>query len=82
MKAYSFESLVSYLDETHQEVKVSSLRSHGFNILEGHNITFNAHILPNNRYAGHMVQVQTNSTYLDDVEDVTDDGLSRYLSSL
>lgn len=78
---YTLTALTDFLVKYYQhikEIKVTRLEAWGFNDMEGYQWNINVKVtFLNGRYK--LVKVATNSTYLDELDEVTPENLTEWL---
>lgn len=81
MKYYTLQALMDFLSkyaEYVKEIRVTKLHPHSFNDMEGYQWDINVKVIfLNGRYK--LVKVATNSTYLDELDEITPEDLTEWL---
>lgn len=78
---YTLQALIDFIAKYSQHIKsikVTRLEAWGFNAMEGYQWNINVKVtFQNGRYK--LVKVATNSTYLDELEEVTQESVTEFL---
>lgn len=78
---YTLKALTDFLAKYYQhikEIKVTRLEAWGFNNMEGYQWNINVKVtFQNGRYK--LVKVATNSTYLDELKEITKESVTEFL---
>lgn len=75
-----FFSFVEQNRELIDQIKVTNLKQYAFNNMEGWQYDINVKVMTINGYKNKLIQIATNSTYLDELEVINKKSLSEEFS--
>lgn len=85
MNAITYNQLIRFLndyDSLITGIKVTKVEPFGFNNMEGWNYHIRLVVYTKDGYRNKRLLVHTNSTYLDELEEITKDSLQEYFGFL